>query len=237
MNTNIIGTYNLLNETQFFLNKLKSSNKKKFKFIHISTDEVYGDLEYKSKPSNESSPYAPSSPYSASKASSDHLVKAWIRTYNFPGIVTNCSNNYGPYQNKEKLIPMVISKLLKKQKIPIYGNGKQIRDWIYVDDHVRALYLISKRGKLGESYNIGGDNQTKNIDIVKKIYEEISKLNKKIKVNNYKSLITFVKDRAGHDYRYDIDCSKLKKNLRWSQKETLNSGILKTINWYLKINP
>tara|TARA_B100000902_G_C27274333_1_gene897988 strand:- start:397 stop:1407 length:1011 start_codon:yes stop_codon:yes gene_type:complete len=236
INTNIIGTYNLLNETQFFLNKLKLNDKKKFRFIHISTDEVYGDLGFNAKASKENSPYAPSSPYSASKASSDHLVKAWIRTYKFPGIITNCSNNYGPHQNKEKLIPMIISKLLKKEKIPIYGNGQQIRDWIYVDDHIRALYLIATKGRLGESYNIGGGNQIKNIDMVKKIYERISNFNKykSIKLEDYKSLITFVKDRAGHDYRYDIDCSKLKRNLKWRKEETLNSGLLKTIDWYLK---
>ena len=233
--TNIYGTYNLLEESRQYFNQCNKQNQSIFRFYHVSTDEVYGDLGLEDGYFNESSPYKPSSPYSASKASSDHLVRAWYRTYNLPIIISNCSNNYGPFQYPEKLIPTVILNALNKTPIPIYGDGNQIRDWLYVDDHVNAIIKISEEGELGETYNIGGNNEIKNIDICKKIctyLDNIIPINDH-SIKSYKDLITFVSDRAGHDIRYAIDSSKLNNSLGWSPTETFDSGVIKTINWYL----
>lgn len=237
--TNILGTYTLLEVCRSYWQGLDESRKKSFKFHHISTDEVYGDLphpaEYEfayQKLFTENTPYAPSSPYSASKASSDHLVRAWYRTYGLPVIITNCSNNYGPYHHPEKLIPRVIINALLNKPLPIYGKGDQIRDWLYVDDHVHALYTVITKGKLGETYNIGGYNEMKNIEVVNKICESLQEQAPQAK--NYKTLISFVKDRPGHDRRYAIDASKISNDLGWKPKETFETGINKTVQWYLE---
>lgn len=209
--------------------------KKAFRFHHISTDEVYGDLEGTDDLFTETTPYSPSSPYSASKASSDHLVRAWLRTYGLPTIVTNCSNNYGPYHFPEKLIPLIILNALAGKPLPVYGNGSQIRDWLYVEDHARALYTVLTKGEIGETYNIGGHNERKNIDVVKTIcglLEELVPV-KPTGVENYIDLITYVKDRPGHDARYAIDASKIAHELNWTPDETFESGIRKTVEWYL----
>ena len=226
--TNIIGTYNLLQGVREFSKKLSDE----FKFIHVSTDEVYGDLEEDGF-FKESTPYNPSSPYSASKASSDHLVRAWGKTFNIPTIITNCSNNYGPYQFPEKLIPLMIINCLEWKPLPVYGNGQNIRDWLYVSDHCSALEKIYKRAKINETYNIGGNNEIKNIDIVKIICNELNKI-KPSPNGDYKQLIKFVEDRPGHDFRYAIDSSKIKSQIGWEPKESFNSGIRRTINWYIK---
>ncbi len=241
--SNIIGTYTLLEQARDYWNSLKGDKKNSFRFIHISTDEVYGDLphpDYKegSIPLfTEISPYNPSSPYSASKASSDHLVRAWNRTYNFPTIVTNCSNNYGPYHYPEKLIPLTILNAIEGKLIPVYAKGNQIRDWLYVEDHVKALLLVATKGKIGETYNIGGNNEKKNIEVVKSIcniLEELAPLkDTSLKIKKYESLIKYVKDRPGHDMRYAIDASKIKKELGWVPLETFETGIKKTVKWYL----
>ena len=231
--TNIYGTYNLLEVTREYLKSFPIKCKD-FKFIHISTDEVYGDLEIEEKPFTEESPYFPSSPYSASKASSDHLVRAWHRTYNLPTIITNCSNNYGPFQFPEKLIPLTIVKALEGRKIPVYGDGKQIRDWLYVKDHIRALMEVLKRGIVGETYNIGGNCQISNIEVIKMTLDLIEEfLLKNEKKGNLYNLIEFVEDRPGHDLRYAIDISKIKRELQWEPKETINTGLRKTVEWYL----
>jgi len=233
--TNILGSYTLLEESRSYWSSLRSYKKKNFRFLHVSTDEVYGDLEKKSDPFTENSSYAPSSPYSASKASSDHLVRAWHRTFKLPTIITNCSNNYGPYQFHEKLIPLIILNALEGKKLPIYGKGDQIRDWLYVEDHAMALLKVALNGKIGETYNIGGQNELKNIEVVKTICNILDEL-KPIKFNNitnYKELINFVEDRPGHDKRYAIDISKINKKLKWKPKETFATGIKKTIKWYL----
>ena len=231
--TNIIGTYNLLEVARTYWEELDKSKKQDFIFHHISTDEVFGDLDPIDQPFTELSSYKPSSPYSASKASSDHLVKSWNRTFGLPVILSNCSNNYGPFQNAEKFIPLTITNALKSKEIPIYGDGLQIRDWLFVNDHARALYLILTKGTEGESYNVGGGNEIKNIDVVNKILNLLEKLvpNKK---NKYESFITFVKDRPGHDRRYAIDSSKMKKEFNWTPSETFESGLTKTVKWYLK---
>ena len=233
--TNIVGTYNLLEQARTYWNSLASAKKAKFRFHHISTDEVYGDLEGTDDLFTETTPYAPSSPYSASKASSDHLVRAWNRTYNLPTIITNCSNNYGPFHFPEKLIPLVILNALQGKPLPVYGKGNQIRDWLYVEDHARALVLVATTGDIAETYNIGGHNEKQNIDVVKTICELLEELapNKPEGVENYKDLITFVTDRAGHDVRYAIDASKIAKELNWTPKETFESGIRNTVQWYL----
>ena len=212
-----------------------------FRFHHISTDEVYGDLENEDELFEETISYAPSSPYSASKASSDHLVRAWHRTYGLPVIVTNCSNNYGPYHFPEKLIPHIILNALKGEPLPVYGDGLQIRDWLYVDDHARALYKVVTEGSIGETYNIGGHNEKKNIDVVKticNILEELIPSNRHSRAGGnpegFESLITFVKDRPGHDLRYAIDASKIQRELGWVPEETFESGIKKTVQWYLE---
>ena len=233
--TNIVGTYNLLEQARTYWTGLENEKKAQFRFHHISTDEVYGDLEGTDDLFTETTPYAPSSPYSASKASSDHLVRAWNRTFNLPTIVTNCSNNYGPFHFPEKLIPLVILNALQGKPLPVYGKGNQIRDWLFVEDHARALVLVATTGEIAETYNIGGHNEKQNIDVVKIICELLEELapNKPAGINNYQDLITFVTDRAGHDVRYAIDASKIAKELNWTPLETFDSGIRKTVQWYL----
>jgi len=233
--TNIIGTYTLLEAARSYWNQLDNGRKSVFRFHHISTDEVYGDLEGTDDLFTEETSYEPSSPYSASKASSDHLVRAWQRTYGLPTIVTNCSNNYGPYHFPEKLIPLMILNALDGKSLPVYGDGKQIRDWLYVEDHARALYKVVTEGKVGETYNIGGHNEKANIDVVHIICELLEELvpAKPCGVNNYQDLITYVKDRPGHDVRYAIDATKIERNLGWKPEETFESGIRKTVEWYL----
>ncbi|MDF1762577.1 MAG: dTDP-glucose 4,6-dehydratase [Oleibacter sp.] len=234
--TNIVGTYNLLEQARHYWSSLEGAKKAGFRFHHISTDEVYGDLEGTDDLFTEQTPYAPSSPYSASKASSDHLVRAWQRTFDFPALITNCSNNYGPYHFPEKLIPLVILNALAGKPLPVYGEGKQIRDWLYVEDHARALVLVATQGVLNETYNIGGHNEMQNIEVVRSIcvlLEELA-LNKPMGVASYQDLITFVTDRAGHDVRYAIDASKIERELGWSPQETFQSGLRKTVKWYLE---
>ena len=233
--TNIIGTYNLLEQSRIFFESLNVEEQKSFRFHHVSTDEVYGDLEGTESLFTESNPYAPSSPYSASKASSDHLVRAWGRTYGLPIIITNCSNNYGPYQFPEKFVPNVILKALQGLPIPIYGDGHQVRDWLFVEDHVEALLAVLTTGKVGDTYNIGGMNELQNIDMVNKICNLLETLMpvKPVGVNNYVDLITYVKDRPGHDRRYAVDSSKINSELDWYPKETITTGLEKTVQWYL----
>lgn len=229
--TNILGTYNLLKVSNDYYKNLPENKKENFRFHHISTDEVYGTLG-DTGVFKETTPYNPTSPYSASKAASDHLVKAWYHTYGLPILLTNCSNNYGPYQFPEKLIPLMILNAKEAKKLPIYGQGNQIRDWLYVGDHVKALSLVLEKGRIGETYNIGGDNEKTNIEVV----TEICKImDEKFPSNSpHNSLIDFVKDRPGHDYRYAIDFSKLQKELGWKPQETFKSGIKKTVTWYLE---
>ncbi|MGL4191287.1 MAG: dTDP-glucose 4,6-dehydratase [Vibrio sp.] len=233
--TNIVGTYTLLEAARAYWNSLGTERKAAFRFHHISTDEVYGDLEGTDDLFTESTPYAPSSPYSASKASSDHLVRAWLRTYGLPTIVTNCSNNYGPYHFPEKLIPLMILNALEGKVLPVYGNGMQIRDWLFVEDHARALYKVVTEGVIGETYNIGGHNEKANIEVVKTICTLLEELvpNKSAGIAHYQDLITYVKDRPGHDVRYAIDASKIERELGWRPQETFESGIRKTVQWYL----
>lgn len=233
--TNIVGTYTLLEVARGYWNQLDDTNKLAFRFHHISTDEVYGDLEGTDDLFTEETSYAPSSPYSASKASSDHLVRAWLRTYGFPTIVTNCSNNYGPYHFPEKLIPLMILNALKGSPLPVYGDGMQIRDWLFVEDHAKALYKVVTEGVIGETYNIGGHNEKANIDVVKSICEILEELvpNKPEGVARYQDLITYVKDRPGHDVRYAIDASKIERKLGWTPEETFETGLRKTVEWYL----
>ncbi len=231
--TNIFGTLNLLNSSLKLIES--KSNDFFFKFHHISTDEVFGDLGNKNDLFKESTPYDPSSPYSASKAGSDHLVRAWGRTYGLPYVLTNCSNNYGPYHFPEKLIPHVILNAIEGKSLPVYGDGMQIRDWLFVDDHVKALYKVATEGKSGETYNIGGCNEKKNIEVVMTICDLLDESidDKPGDIKSFKELITFVKDRPGHDLRYAIDASKIKRELGWVPEESFNSGIKKTVKWYL----
>lgn len=231
--TNILGTYTLLEVARVYYQGLSDDKKHSFKFHHISTDEVYGDLEGTEDLFTEETSYSPSSPYSASKASSDHLVRAWHRTYGLPVVVTNCSNNYGPYHFPEKLIPLVILNALAGKPLPVYGDGKQIRDWLYVEDHARALYLVATTAKVGETYNIGGHNEKQNIDVVKTICTILDNINPRTDGQSYTQQITFVKDRPGHDLRYAIDASKIQQELNWQPQETFESGIQKTVEWYL----
>ena len=233
--TNIFGTYTLLEECRYYLNTERSVFNE-FKFHHVSTDEVYGDLSPADNPFTEKSRYKPSSPYSASKASSDHLVRAWHRTYNLPIVISNSSNNYGPYQFPEKLIPLAIINALEGKNIPIYGNGKQIRDWLFVDDHAKALLKVALNGKSGNTFNIGGNHEMENIKVVKEICAILDELQppKHLQIKKYEDLITFVDDRIGHDTRYAIDTSKISNDLNWLPKETFKTGIKKTITWYLK---
>lgn len=237
--TNIIGTYTLLESARKYWLSLSDEKKTRFRFHHISTDEVYGDLPHPDEMINnrelplftETTAYAPSSPYSASKASSDHLVRAWLRTYGLPTIVTNCSNNYGPYHFPEKLIPLVILNALEGKSLPIYGKGDQIRDWLYVEDHARALYTVVTEGKVGETYNIGGHNEKKNLDVVHTICDLLDEIVPKD--TSYREQITYVTDRPGHDRRYAIDAEKIGRDLGWKPEETFESGIRKTVEWYL----
>ena len=231
--TNIVGTYTLLEVARKYWLQLNEEKRASFKFHHISTDEVYGDLEGTTDLFTETTSYAPSSPYSASKASSDHLVRAWHRTYGLPTVVTNCSNNYGPYHFPEKLIPLVILNALDSKALPIYGKGDQIRDWLYVEDHAKALYKVVTEGKVGETYNIGGHNEKQNIEVVKTICKILDELKPQNNHQPYETLITFVKDRPGHDLRYAIDASKIAKDLGWKPEETFETGIRKTVEWYL----
>lgn len=233
--TNIVGTYVLLEAARKFWSMLTAEKKASFRFHHISTDEVFGDLADSAALFTENTPYAPSSPYSASKASSDHLVRAWQRTYGLPTLITNCSNNYGPYHFPEKLIPLIILNALAGKPLPIYGNGEQIRDWLYVEDHARALYRVVTRGVVGETYNIGGHNERKNIEVVEAVCSLLDELQpgKFAGIQNYRDLITFVADRPGHDKRYAIDAGKIERELGWKPRETFESGIRKTVQWYL----
>lgn len=236
IHTNIVGTYTLLEQARAYWNALHGDKKANFKFHHISTDEVYGDLPHPDDSDvlplfTETTAYAPSSPYSASKAGSDHLVRAWQRTYQFPTLVTNCSNNYGPFHFPEKLIPLVILNALEGKPLPIYGKGSQIRDWLYVEDHARALVVVATQGKVGETYNIGGHNEKQNLEVVKTICEILDEMVPK--TVQYAQQITYVKDRPGHDMRYAIDASKIQNELGWTPQETFESGIRKTVQWYL----
>ena len=233
INTNIVGTYTLLEVSRKYWQSLSQHKKSQFRFHHISTDEVYGDLEGTTDLFTESTPYAPSSPYSASKASSDHLVRAWYRTYGLPIVITNCSNNYGPYHFPEKLIPLVILNALDGKALPIYGKGNQIRDWLYVEDHAKALYKVVTEGTIGETYNIGGHNEKQNIEVVEIICHILDELKPQSNNQPYEELITFVEDRPGHDLRYAIDASKIKNDLGWTPEESFESGIRKTVKWYL----
>lgn len=233
--TNIIGTYTLLEIARNYFQNLSEDKKQTFRFHHVSTDEVYGDLKATDELFTEQTPYAPSSPYSASKASSDHLVRAWGRTYDLPVVISNCSNNYGPYQFPEKLIPLVILNALEGKSLPIYGRGEQVRDWLYVEDHARALYVILQKGAMGETYNVGGSNEKQNIELVKTICAILDEQrpNKPKDIKSYSELICFVIDRPGHDQRYAIDASKLNQELGCRPQETFETGLRKTVNWYL----
>jgi dTDP-glucose 4,6-dehydratase len=234
--TNIVGTYTLLEAARSYWSQLTPIDKAVFRFHHISTDEVYGDLEGPEDLFNETTSYAPSSPYSASKAASDHLVRAWNRTYGLPIVVTNCSNNYGPYHFPEKLIPLIILNSLEGKNLPVYGNGQQIRDWLYVEDHARALYLVATQGVIGETYNIGGHIEKANIEVVQNICALLEELapKKPASVERYSDLITYVTDRPGHDVRYAIDASKIERELGWKPIESFETGLRKTVEWYLK---
>ncbi|CAG8869724.1 dTDP-glucose 4,6-dehydratase 2 [Pseudomonas fluorescens] len=233
--TNIVGTYSLLEATRAWWSTLPTAQREAFRFHHISTDEVYGDLHGADDLFSETTPYAPSSPYSASKAASDHLVRAWQRTYGLPVLITNCSNNYGPFHFPEKLIPLVLLNGLAGKPLPVYGNGQQVRDWLYVDDHARALLKVVSEGKVGETYNIGGHNEQKNIDVVRGICALLEELapQRPTGVAHYADLITFVQDRPGHDLRYAIDAGKIERELGWVPQETFESGLRKTVQWYL----
>ncbi|SEO16676.1 dTDP-glucose 4,6-dehydratase [Vreelandella aquamarina] len=229
--TNVVGTTVLLEAARSYWNSLEGERRDAFRFHHISTDEVYGDLEGTDDLFTETTPYAPSSPYSASKASSDHLVRAWQRTYGLPTLVTNCSNNYGPYHFPEKLIPLMILNALAGKPLPVYGNGQQIRDWLYVEDHARALIKVATEGEIGETYNIGGHNEKANLTVVETLCDLLQELVPQER--SYRELITFVTDRPGHDVRYAIDASKIERELGWVPEETFETGLRKTVQWYL----
>lgn len=231
--TNILGTYTLLEAARHYWQSLGRHKRKNFRFHHVSTDEVYGDLVTPSAPAfSETTPYAPSSPYSASKASSDHLVRGWHRTYDLPVLITNCSNNYGPWQHQEKLIPLVLHRALAGKPLPVYGNGEQIRDWLHVEDHARALHCVLTQGKIGDTYNVGGNNEYSNIEVVRKICALLDTLAPRHK-GSYAEQISFVDDRPGHDLRYAIDNSKIMRELGWKPSESFNSGLLRTVQWNL----
>ncbi len=233
--TNIVGTFNLLEQARLYFGGLSEARRQQFRFHHISTDEVYGDLDSTAELFTENTAYAPSSPYSASKASADHLVRAWGRTYGLPILITNCSNNYGPYHFPEKLIPCVIISALLGKPLPIYGDGLQIRDWLYVEDHTNALFKVITEGKLGDTYNIGGHNEKSNLDVVKSIcnlLEELAPV-KPAGVKKYEDLLVFVTDRPGHDCRYAVDATKIEYELGWVPEESFESGLRKTVQWYL----
>ena len=232
--TNIVGTYHLLESVRSYWNDLDEASKKAFRFLHVSTDEVYGSLNNKSPAFTENHPYEPNSPYSASKAASDHLVRAWFHTYGLPVLTTNCSNNYGPYHFPEKLIPLCILNAFDAKPLPIYGDGKQIRDWLYVKDHCSAIREVLKRGHIGENYNVGGWNEKTNLEVVETLCAILDELKPKSDGKSYADQITFVKDRPGHDRRYAIDASKLERDLGWRPQETFETGLRKTVLWYLE---
>jgi dTDP-glucose 4,6-dehydratase len=232
--TNIVGTFNLLESVRHYWSDLPEADKAAFRFLHVSTDEVYGTLEATDAPFAETNPYEPNSPYSASKAASDHLVRAWHHTYGLPVLTTNCSNNYGSYHFPEKLIPLVILNALKGKSLPIYGDGQQIRDWLYVKDHCAAIRRVLEAGRLGETYNVGGWNEKANIDVVKTICALLDDIHPRADGASYATQITFVQDRAGHDKRYAIDARKLEQELGWKPQETFETGIRKTVSWYLE---
>jgi dTDP-glucose 4,6-dehydratase len=231
--TNVVGTYTLLEAARAHWSRLPEAERSGFRFLHVSTDEVFGSLGAEGRFS-ETTPYSPNSPYSASKASSDHLVRAWHHTYGLPVLVSNCSNNYGPYQFPEKLIPVVILNALRGKPIPVYGRGDNVRDWLYVDDHVRALLAIVERGRVGETYAIGGDSERSNLEVVRTICAILDELAPDAEVPEHASLITFVRDRPGHDWRYAIDAGKIRRELGWQPRETFESGIRRTVEWYLE---
>ena len=231
--TNIVGTYHLLESVRSYWSDLDEHQKKDFRFLHVSTDEVYGSLSKTDPAFSEINRYEPNSPYSASKAASDHLVRAWHHTYGLPVITTNCSNNYGPYHFPEKLIPLCILNALNGKPLPIYGDGQQVRDWLYVKDHCSAIRRVLEKGKLGETYNVGGWNEKANLDVVKTLCAILDELKPKGDGTKYESQITYVKDRPGHDRRYAIDATKLEKELDWKPEETFETGIRKTVEWYL----
>lgn len=231
LQTNIFGTYHLLEISRRYWQNLSDERQEKFRFHHISTDEVFGDLDNTNDFFTETTPYAPSSPYSASKASSDHLVRAWHRSFGLPTLITNCSNNYGPFHFPEKLIPLMILNALQGKPLPVYGDGSQVRDWLFVEDHAKALYLVVTQGKIGESYNIGGNNERKNIEVVETICALLDEL--RPQATPYANLISFVKDRPGHDKRYAIDATKIKQELGWQPEHSFETGMRKTVQWYL----
>lgn len=234
--TNVLGTFNLLESARAFWSQLPAKQKADFRFLHVSTDEVYGSLKAEDPPFSETNPYEPNSPYSASKAASDHLVRAWFHTYGLPVLTTNCSNNYGPYHFPEKLIPLVILNALNGKPLPIYGDGQQIRDWLYVSDHCSAIRRVLEKGKIGETYNVGGWNEKANLDVVKTICSVLDSLKPRADAQSYAEQITFVTDRPGHDRRYAIDARKIERDLQWKPQETFDTGIRKTVQWYLN-NP
>jgi dTDP-glucose 4,6-dehydratase len=233
INSNIVGTYSLLEASLQYWNSLGEKEKDNFRFFHISTDEVFGSLNMSDEKSTEESPYRPNSPYSASKAASDHLVRAWHHTFELPTLISNCTNNYGPHQHQEKLIPLIITNALKNKNLPIYGDGKNIRDWLYVEDHCEAIIKILEKGKPGETYNIGGSCEKNNIEVVSEICKILDSIKPKQDGSSYKEQIEFVKDRPGHDFRYSLDASKIKKDFNWKPKESFSSGLEKTVQWYL----
>ncbi len=234
LRTNIEGTFTLLQSTLAYCNGMSAAERRAFRFLHVSTDEVYGALTTGASPSHEESPYAPNSPYAASKAASDHLVRAWVQTYDLPGLITNCSNNYGPYQFPEKLIPLVIANALAGRSIPVYGDGLQIRDWLYVGDHCSAIRAVLMQGETGEAYNIGGSNQRTNIEVVTLICELLDELLPASRFRPHLQLVEHVPDRPGHDRRYAIDARKIEEKLGWRPKETFETGLRKTVIWYLQ---
>ena len=233
INSNIVGTYSLLEASLQYWNSLGEKEKDNFRFFHISTDEVFGSLNMRDEKSTEESPYRPNSPYSASKAASDHLVRAWHHTFELPTLISNCTNNYGPHQHQEKLIPLIITNALENKNLPIYGDGKNIRDWLYVEDHCEAIIKILENGKPGETYNIGGSCEKNNLEVVSEICKILDSIKPKQDGSSYKEQIEFVKDRPGHDFRYSLDTSKIKKDFNWKPKESFSSGLEKTVQWYL----
>ena len=233
IHSNIVGTYSLLEAFLQYWNSLGEKEKDNFRFFHISTDEVFGSLNMSDEKSTEESPYRPNSPYSASKAASDHLVRAWHHTFELPTLISNCTNNYGPHQHQEKLIPLIITNALENKNLPIYGDGKNIRDWLYVEDHCEAIIKILENGKPGETYNIGGSCEKNNLEVVSEICKILDSIKPKQDGSSYKEQIEFVKDRPGHDFRYSLDTSKIKKDFNWKPKESFSSGLEKTVQWYL----
>ena len=233
IHSNIVGTYSLLEASLQYWNSLGGKEKDNFRFFHISTDEVFGSLNMSDEKSTEESPYRPNSPYSASKAASDHLVRAWHHTFELPTLISNCTNNYGPHQHQEKLIPLIITNALENKNLPIYGDGKNIRDWLYVEDHCEAIIKILENGNPGETYNIGGSCEKNNLEVVSEICKILDSIKPKQNGSSYKEQIEFVKDRPGHDFRYSLDTSKIKKDFNWKPKESFSSGLEKTVQWYL----